>query len=446
MKRSDVHALYRRFVNPDGVDLLETFDYGRHFARAEGCRLFDDEGREYLDLLAGFGVHNIGHNHPRLIEALQKSLGSDAPSMLNIDVPLSQAQLAQRLAARTHESLCRASWANSGAEAVEMAIKTAQAATGRGHMLSCHNAYHGLTTGALALMDDPGHRKPFPRLACDSTQVHFGDVAALKEACETLKPAAFFVEPIQGEGGIQIPGADYLAECAKVCRNAGCLLVVDEIQTGFARTGQWFSTDFAAVQPDMLLLGKALSGGIVPSAACMMTEPVWKRAFGSPSRCHLNASTFAGGHLAMTAGLAVMDILEADSLCERAATMGKILGDRLRALAGKHEMIRDVRGRGLLFGIEFAPATGILMKAVPVWAREGLYAQVVSALLLRDHGMVAQPCSVCQNVLRIEPPLCIGERDIEKSCEALDAVLRAVPNHAAALKRAVKRSIFHGEL
>jgi len=148
----------------------------------------------------------------------------------------------------------------------------------------------------------------------------------------------------------------------------------------------------------------------------------------------------------MTAGLAVMDILEADSLCERAATMGKSLGDRLRVLAGKHEMIRDIRGRGLLFGIEFAPATGILMKSVPAWAREGLFAQVVSALLLRDHGIVAQPCGVRQNVLRIEPPLCIGDQDIEESCEALDAVLRAVPSHAAALKRAVKKSIFKGDL
>lgn len=446
MNRQEAHHRYKRSVNPGKVELLEALDFGRLFVRAEGCRLWDDQGREYLDFLSGFGVHNIGHNHPRLCEALCASLAQTLPSMLNIDAPVAQTLLAERLTALTHPSLCRIAWANSGAEAVEMAIKTARAATGRETLLSCTGAYHGLTTGALSLMDDPGHRKPFGALPGKTVQIPFHDINALQNACRRHRPAVFFVEPVQGEGGIHVPAANYLANCAEICRKEGCLLAIDEIQTGLGRTGPLFATDFSQVVPDLLMLGKALSGGIVPVAACLIGEQAWEQAFGSAAHCHLNASTFAGGQLAMTAGLTVLDILADDHLCARAATTGAFLRIKLNEIAAKHKMILDVRGAGLLFGVEFQPARGLLMRAVPAWARQSLYAQVVSALLLQDHGIITQPCSLKQNVLRLEPPLGIGEAEVTQFCAALDEVLRKVPTQNAALRSAFRKSILRREL
>lgn len=440
------HPLYARHVNPGFVQLLEALDYGRHFVRAAGMRLWDHEGREYLDFLAGFGVHNVGHNHPRLVAALHEVLASAAPSMLNIDAPECQGALAGELGARTHPELCRAFFANSGAEAVEMAIKTARAATGREAILACRGAYHGLTTGALALTDSAALRKPFGPLPGPVERVSFGDAAALREALARLRPAAFFVEPLQGEGGINIPGNDYLGQAAALCRAAGALFIVDEIQTGLGRAGDLFATPFAQCVPDILLLGKALSGGIVPIAVGLVRSAPWERAFGGPERCNLNASTFAGGHLACAAARAVLAILRDEALASNAARRGAILLARLRELAARHATIRAVRGRGLLIGIELEPPTGFFMRAVPAWAREGLQAQVLCALLLRDHAIIAQPCSLRQNVLRVEPPLIVSDDEIDRFITALDCALTACPTPAAALRAALRKRVWGGPL
>lgn len=380
MIRPPDHQLFGDYVNPGFVQLLEALDYGRTFVRAHGAHLWDEEGQEYTDFLAGFGVHNIGHNHPRLIETLQKALSTDAPSMLNIDAPACQAALAERLCQLTHPDLCRTFFANSGSEAVEMAVKTARAATGRTTIVSCRGAYHGLSTGALALTDAPAWQKPFAPLLGPVEWVPFGDLPALRYVCEQVRPAAFIVEPIQGEGGINIPGREYLAEAAAICGASGALLIVDEIQTGLGRTGTLFATPFDRVVPDILLLGKALSGGIVPIALGMVRSKIWTKAFGGPERCNLNASTFAGGHLACTAANAVLAIIEEEQLATRTAGMNTPLIECLNHIATRHAAIREVRGQGLLIGIELESASGLVMRAVPGWAREGLHAHVLCAL------------------------------------------------------------------
>lgn len=444
--RNGVHQLYRQFVNPDFVELLESFDYGRYFVRAEGTKLYDDTGREYLDFLAGFGVHNIGHNHPRLLKALHAALDSHAPSMLNVDAPLSMALLAQKLSDLTHAELCRTAFANSGTEAVEMAMRTVRAATGRQAIIACAGAYHGLTMGSLSLMGSEDIRQPFGPLLDKVTRVAFGDVDALQDACVRYQPAGFFVEPIQAEGGIRIPVTEYLQKAAQICKKHGCLLVVDEIQTGLARTGTLFATDFHALVPDILLVGKALSAGLIPVAATITSAKVWHKAFGGPARCVLTKSTFAGGHLAMMTGLETLAVIQEERLAEQATHSGQVLLALLKKLAEKHEIISDVRGKGLLLGIEFKPPAGLLMKAVPKWAREGLYAQVICALLVRDHAVLTQPCTIKPNVLRLEPPLMLSNADIEKFTAALDQAIASCPTQGTALGAAFKKYVLHEEL
>jgi len=295
-------------------------------------------------------------------------------------------------------------------------------------------------------MGDEQVRKAFK---ADSDRVHhipFGDLTALKEACRPRQAAAFVVEPIQAEGGVCCPNDDFLPTAAQICRKHGVLLVVDEIQTGLGRTGCLFATDLTRVQPDILLIGKALSGGIVPVSAAMMTDAVWKDAFSGPRRCTFASSTFAGNALAMATGLATLAILQKENLVQRSAELGELLRHELEQLRTRHPIIQEVRGRGLLIGIEFAPPSGLLPKFIPAWAREGLYAQVVSLLLLRDHGILTQPCSLNPRVLRIEPPLIIERDDILSLLSALDRVLIAYPSHTSAVMAAFRKVALKGNL
>ena len=366
--------------------------------------------------------------------------------MLNIDAPAAVSRLAERLTNLTHPDLCRTVFASSGAEAVDVAIRTVRAATGRIPIVACHNGYHGLTAGAISLLGNDRLREPFGPLLPDVARIPFGDVAALEALCRDQRPAAFFVEPIQAEGGVVIPDATYLVQAHKVCRESGCLLVVDEIQTGLGRTGSMFATDFRDVVPDILLLGKALSAGLVPVSAAMMTLDVWRRAFSGPERCLLDSSTCAGGLLAMTAGLETINALERMELVDSARRQGQYLAEGLKRLAQKHQVIREIRGAGLLIGVEFNEPAGLLAKAVPAWVREGLYAYVISARLLRDHRIVAQPCSLARNVLRVEPPLIVSAGEIDYFVKALDETLTACPSHNSATFAAFRKTVLGGRL
>jgi len=445
MSRREAHELWRKYVNPDIVNLLEAFDYGRQFVRALGTKLYDDTGREYTDFLSGYGVHNVGHNHPRLIKALHSALDSAQPSMLNIDTPEVVGRLAQKLTSLTHPRLCRTVFANSGAEAVEMAIKAVRAATGREMLLACTGSYHGLTTGSLSIMGASEPRRYFGPLL-SAAFVPFGNAEAAEIACRENHPAAVFVEPIQGEGGIRIPPLDYMTELSAICRRYGCLLVVDEIQTGIGRCGRMFATDFSTVVPDILLVGKALSGGLVPMAAAIMTNEIWKEAFSGPQRCMLTASTFAGGLLAATVGLETLSIVEQEEMPRRATELGRQLLEGMKQLVGNHEIIAGVHGQGLMAGVEFRQPTGLLMSGVPKWARPGLYTQVLSAVLLRDHGFITQPCSLEQCVMRLEPPLIINSDEISRLLDAFDNVLKNYPSHTSAAIAAFRQTVLRGSL
>ncbi len=444
--RRKSHELWRKFVNPDYVDLLEAFDFGKNFVRAKGTKLFDEDGREYVDFLSGFGVHNLGHNHPRLIDALHAELKSDSPSMLNVNASAPPALVAQKLNEMSHPALRRTVFANSGAEAAEIALKIARAATGRNSLVSCRGGWHGLTAGALSLMDDEMHRRGSAPSTGEVLHIPFDDLSALEAACRSHRPAAFVVEPIQGEGGIRVPSIDYLRRAKAVCVKANCLFIVDEIQTGIGRTGAPFASDFSQATPDVLLLGKALGGGLLPAAACMTTSEIWAAAFSGPQRCNLCASTFAGGRLAMTVALETLNILQEERLAERSAERGEYLLSKLQTLAGKHDIIREVRGRGLFVAVEFHPPRGTIAKIIPQWARQGIFAQVVSAILLRDHGILTQTCGLAPTTLRAEPPLVVSREEIDAFCAALDATLTAYPTYNSAAIAAVRKTVLRRKL
>jgi putrescine aminotransferase len=357
-------ALYAEHMNPAFVKLLGTLGYGRVFTRARGTRLWDHEGREYLDFLAGFGSTSLGHNHPRLCHALVTHLHGEVPNLVHVGPQAQAAELAAGLASRAGP-LRMVMFSSSGAEAVETALKLARAATRRAGVVYCAGSYHGLTLGTLSVAGVARMRAPFAPLLSDCTEVPFGDLAALERAV-TRKVGAFVVEPILGEGGVVLPPAGYLEGAAEICRRQGALLVLDEVQTGLYRTGPFFAHTAEGVVPDVLVLGKALGGGLVPISATLAAPEVHERAFGTPERFDLHGSTYAGNALACATALATLHILDDEALGEASAERGRRLLLSLRRALTGHPLVRDVRGRGLMVGIDLGPTDrGVLNRLAP---------------------------------------------------------------------------------
>jgi len=309
-----------------------------------GSRVRDIEGREFVDLLAGWGVTCIGHCHPELVRAISQQAGR-LMQTTNIFHTPAQAELIERLAAVTPEALTRCFLVNSGTEAVEGAIKLAHRATGRAKFVSTESCFHGRTLGALGVIGQAKHREPYAALLREPTLIPFDDLDAAAKAING-ETAAFIVEPIQGEGGVNVPRDGYLAGLREICDANGALLILDEVQTGVGRTGHMLALEHEGVVPDIVTLGKGLGGGF-PVAAFLTTEAV-------AATVHLgdHGTTFGGNPLACAAAQAVLRVLEAERLIERAATLGAELLRRLGAFAAEHPNSVDaVRGRGLLLGL-----------------------------------------------------------------------------------------------
>ena len=415
---------YARHVNPSFIRLLGVLGYGRVFERAEDVWLWDSAGRRYLDALAGFGSVNVGHNHPRLVARLKSLLESEPVHFLHVGPQPLAADLAERLAALT--GLDVALLSTSGAEAVEAAMKLARAATGRPGFVSCHGSFHGLSLGTLSVMGSTRMRAPFEPLLAGCSQVPFGDLAALERALSSRKVAAFLVEPVQAEGGVLVPPPGFLREAQELCRRHGSLLVLDEVQTGLGRLGTLFAFQAEGFVPDVLVLAKSLGGGIASTAATVTRRDLHRKAFGSTRRFDLHGSTFAGSAMSCAAALETLAVLEDERLADAAAARGShLLAGLARRLAG-HPFVRAVRGRGLLVGIELGPTgAGWVSRAAPFLVRElarSVFGQW-AALRLLEEGIVAQPASQQWNVLRLEPPLTIADREIDTLVEATGAVL-----------------------
>jgi acetylornithine/succinyldiaminopimelate/putrescine aminotransferase/nucleoside-diphosphate-sugar epimerase len=303
-------------------------------------------------------------------------------------------------------------------------MKFARAATGRPRFLSCENSFHGVTLGPLSLVGDEFFKEGFGPLLSGCARVPFGDLDALEGELRSKDVAAFIVEPVQGRM-VTLPPAGYLHGAQELCRRYGTMFVADEIQTGLGRTGKWFALEHSNLDPDFVLVGKALSGGYMPVAAMVTTRDIYQRAVGALERSYVHQSTYGRNRLSMAAGLATMRIIERDGLVERSAQIGALLRDGLLELQERHEMIEHVRASGLMIGIELGAPSSRLARMnwrLIHMASEGLFPQLIVIPLHRDHGMITMAAGK-NDVIKLLPPLTLSEEEAGSFLQALDAVL-----------------------
>jgi ornithine--oxo-acid transaminase len=396
------------------------------YERCSGAELFSDDGRRFLDFLSGYCVHNTGHNHPSIVRALQQELENSGPAMLQSHVPELAGELAARLVKLAGGRLKKVFFCNSGSEGVEAAVKFSRAHTGRNGLLYARGAFHGLTCGALSLMDEPFWREGFGSLLPETEPVAFGDPEALEQRLRTRKFAMFIVEPMQSEGGIRVPPEEYLQHAQTACRRYGTLFVLDEVQTGLHRTGGFLAAHDFGLDPDMVVLAKALSGGLIPVGAVLLSDAIYDSVYSSLKRSIVHTSTFSENALAMRAGLATLDVLERDRLGERTYSLGSYLRARLCDALSGYEMVKEVRGKGLLNGIEFAPPSSLRLRVFfEVFAKihPGMFGQVLVMRLFRDEGILTQVCGNNFMVLKAAPPLIVDETQIDRFVEAVTRVV-----------------------
>jgi ornithine--oxo-acid transaminase len=427
----DLHA---QTINPQFVRLLRTIGFDRRWARAQGQYLWDDEGNRYLDLLGGFGMFNVGRNNPRVRDALIEALELERPGSVQLGVDALPALLAEELLRRAPSSLERVLFTSSGAESVEAAIKLSRAATGRSRVLSAEHGFHGLTLGALSATADPAFTTRFGPLLPGFEKVPWDDLAALEQQLAAEDVALFIVEPVQGKG-VNIPSPGYLEGAQELCRRYGALFCVDEVQTGFGRTGRVFALEHWGLEPDLVTVAKSLSGGYVPVGALLMSAEVYDGVFDSLPNAVSHGSTFSPNDLAMVAGLATLRELDAEGLVERSARLGDLLLERTRPLVDR-EVVQDVRGLGLLWAIEFQePPGGSRTWKLLERIQSGLFSQLVVVPLFRDHRILIQVAGHGLNVLKAIPPLVVTEDDVDSFVSALEETVARAEKMPRALVR-----------
>ncbi len=380
----------------------------------EGCLVRDITGREFLDCLGGFGIFALGHRHPKVIDAIKVQLDRLALHsqwMLN---PVA-AEAARRLAEITPGELRKTFWCSTGTEAVEGALKLARLYTGRKKYVSTINSFHGKTMGSLSVTGRDLFRKPFEPLL-ETAFVPYGDADALRAAVDD-RTAAVILEPIQGEGGIRLPPDDYLASAREVCTERGALLVFDEVQTGLGRTGAMFGCDHAGVVPDVMCMGKALSGGVIPCAAFHSTDEIWEVFHPNP---FYHTSTFGANPMATTAAAATIQTLREEKLVENSAEMGRHFLDGLKRLRERFpDLIRDVRGRGLLIGVETNSAEQGESIASRMFERDVLVAYTLNK----------------PEVIRVEPPLIITRDLVDRALDRFEDALKEESKASSSVTR-----------
>ena len=417
------YSLQSKLLNPQLPRMLHAIGFDREYVRAEGPYLYDKDGAEYLDFLAGFGVFGVGRNHPVVRKALAQTLDAQMADMVQFDAPLLAGLLAERLL-KYAPHLDRVYFSNSGTEAVEATLKYARYATGRKRILYFDHAFHGLTTGSLSVNGAEEFRSGFGPLLPD-TRLPFGDLAALERELARGDVAALLVEPIQGKG-VFVPEPGFLPAAQAALRKHGALLICDEVQTGLGRTGKFFAYEHEGVEPDLVCTAKALSGGFVPVGATLGKGWIFDKVYSSMDRVLVHDCTFGSNALAMTAGLATLEVMEREQLVDRAARIGALLTSRLEEMAAKYELLTVVRGRGLMIGLEFGRPSSLKLRAG--WntlqaARHGLFAQMVVVPLFQRHRILTQVAGDHMDVIKLLPPLTIGEPEVERFIGAFDDVM-----------------------
>jgi acetylornithine/succinyldiaminopimelate/putrescine aminotransferase len=422
-------------INPQFVRVLRTIDFDRTWERAEGAYLFDADGVRYLDMLGGFGMYNVGRNNPRIRAALVEALELETPGSVQLGATALPGLLAEALLARTPQRLERVLFTSSGTEAVEAALKLGRAATKRARVLFTDHGFHGLTLGSLSANANAEFTARFGPLLPGFDRVPFGDLDALEQQLRGEDVALFLVEPIQGKG-CNLPPAGYLEGAQTLCRRYGTLFCVDEVQTGFGRTGAMFAFEHWGLEPDLVPVAKSLSGGYVPVGALLMSRAVHEAVFDSMENAFSHGSTFAPNELAMAAGLATLHELDQEQLVERSARLGARLLEQTLRLVDEFEVVREVRGLGLMWAIEFGePRSGRLSWKMIERMQPGLFAQLVVQPLFSQHRILSQVAGHKMAVLKVLPPLVVTEADVDYFVDSLTSAIRRAKRMPSSLTR-----------
>ncbi|MFS0695394.1 aspartate aminotransferase family protein [Streptomyces nitrosporeus] len=418
------YELHSRHLNHQLPRMLRTIGFDKVYERAQGAYFWDTEGNDYLDMLAGFGVMGLGRHHPVVRQALHDVLDASLADLTRFDCQPLPGLLAEKLLSYSPH-LERVFFGNSGTEAVETALKFARYATGKPRILYCVHAFHGLTTGSLSVNGEDGFRDGFAPLLPD-TAVPLGDLGALRRELARGDVAALIVEPVQGKGVHAAPPG-FLREAQELLRRHKALLIADEVQTGLGRTGDFYAYQHEeGVEPDLVCVAKALSGGYVPAGATLGKEWIFKRVYSSMDRVLVHSASFGSNAQAMAAGLAVLAVMEDEQTVANARRTGGLLLERLGALVDRYELLHEVRGRGLMIGIEFGRPSSLKLRSR--WtmlqaARKGLFAQMVVVPLLQKHRILTQVSGDHLEVIKLIPPLVIGEAEVDRFVNAFTAVM-----------------------
>ncbi|HEV2923317.1 MAG TPA: aspartate aminotransferase family protein [Solirubrobacteraceae bacterium] len=430
-------SLNERFLNPQMGRILRTLGFDKVWKGGEGAHLIDSDGERYLDLFGGYGVFAIGRNHPEAIAAIEEVMAARTGNLPQLGVTLLSGVLAEQLLARSPASVAAMVPANTGTEAVEAAIKIARAATSRPRVLYAEHAFHGLTLGALSINGNDEFREGFGPFLPGCDAVGFGEEAELERQLAIGDVAAFVVEPIQGKG-VNLPPDGYLQAAQRLCRDTGTLFVCDEVQTGLGRTGRFLALEHWDLEPDMICLSKALSGGLVPIGAVLVSRAAFEGVFDGMERAVRHGSTFGGNDLAAAAALATLRILDSEQLVARAARSGELLLELTRPLVERFETVREVRGLGLMWAIEFGPPAGAAGRRLweSVERRQpGLFSQLITVPLFHDHRIFCQVAGHHMNVIKALPALAIEEHEIRRFAAALEEAIAAAERYPSALAR-----------
>lgn len=404
---------YARYVNAGLAKLYRFANVMTMEWDASGAIIRDVHGKEYIDCSGGPAVFNVGHRHPKVVAAVKAQL--DRMPMSVRAMPRGpEADLAELLAQITPGDLQYTFFANSGAEANEGALKLARLATGRPNIVAADGAFHGKTMGALSASGRDRYKVPFQPLVPGFSHVPFGDLQAMARAV-TPYTAAVILEPIQGENGVITPPDAYLAGVRELCTRQGALLILDEVQTGFGRTGRMFACEHWGVVPDIITMAKALGGGVVPIGAFTGRPLLWKALEHDP---YLHSSTFGGNPLACAAGIATIHVIQEERLVERAAELGEYLLSRLQEMARRHpSVVKQVRGKGLLVGVEFTDPDIVLLVTA-----EALQRGVIVFYSLNN-----------PSTFRLAPPLVITREQLDRAVSALEESIAAAEGMLAEL-------------
>jgi acetylornithine/succinyldiaminopimelate/putrescine aminotransferase len=432
----DEHERWARTINPQFVRVLRTIGFDRTWGTADGPYLYDTAGNRYLDMLGGFGMYNVGRNNARVRAALIEALELETPGSVQLGVTALPGLLAEALLARAPSRLERVLFTSTGTEAIEAALKLGRAATKRSRVLSVDHGFHGLTLGSLSANSNAEFTSRFGPLLPGFDRVPHGDLDALEQALQSEDVALFLVEPVQGKG-VHLPPAGYLEGAQALCRKYGTLFCVDEVQTGFGRTGKMFAFEHWGLEPDLVPVAKSLSGGYVPVGALMMSRAVHGAVFDSMENAFSHGSTFAPNELAMAAGLATLHELDEQDLVARSARLGDRLLELTRPLVEEFDVVREVRGLGLMWAIEFGEPekSGRLSWRMIERMQPGLFAQFVVAPLFSKHKILSQVAGHRMAVLKALPPLVVSDEDIDYFVNSLRATIRRAQRMPTSLTR-----------